>query len=87
MCLVGSVAGSVATSGSFGTTGSVAGSAVGSRAGILFKFFIENNLVLNLLRTFSLALNNNPKLFKKDFFQLFLYLHQNYLSQQQNYFA
>ena len=51
--------------------GSVAGSDVGSRVGILSKFFIGNNLLIKLLRAFSLALNNNPKLFfKKKFFQL-----------------
>ena len=42
---------SVATSGS--VAGSVAGS-VGSSVVILSKFFIENNLLLKLLRTFSL---------------------------------
>ena len=45
---------SAATSGYvavyFSTSGSVAGS------------FIGNNLLLKLLRTFSFALNNNPKL-------------------------
>ena len=51
-----------------GYVGSVATSGVGSRAGILSKFFIGNNLLLKLLRAFSLALNNIPKLFKKDFF-------------------
>ena len=30
-------------------------------------YFIGNNLLLKLLRTFSFALNNNPKLFKKYF--------------------
>ena len=55
---VGSVAGS----------GSVVGFVVSTRVGILSKFFIGNNQFLKLLRTFSLALNNNPKLFKKDFF-------------------
>ena len=43
--------------------GSVACSGVDSRVGILSIFFIGNNLILKLLRTFSLALNNNPKLF------------------------
>ena len=51
--------------------GSVASSGVCSRFGILSKLFIGNNLVLKLLRTFSLALNNNPKLFKKTLFHLF----------------
>ena len=50
MCLVGSVA------------SSGVGSRVGLRVGILSKFFIVNNLLLKLLRTFSLALNDNPKL-------------------------
>ena len=71
--------GSVTTSGSGVTSGFVATSGVGSRVGILSKFFIGINLLLNLLGTFSLALNNNPKLFKKDFFQVFLYLYQNSL--------
>ena len=43
--------------------GSVAGSGVGSRVGVLSKFFIGKNLYLRLLKTFSLALNNNRKLF------------------------
>ena len=42
---------------------SAAGSAAGSCVRIVSKFFIGNNLLLKLLRTFSLALNNNPKLF------------------------
>ena len=51
---------------------SVASSGVGSTAGwgaeILSKFFIGSNLLLKLLRTFSLAVNNNPELFKKRIF-------------------
>ena len=54
----------VATSGSVAVSGSVAGPGVG----MLSKYFVGNNLRLKLLRTFSLALNNNPKLFKKYFF-------------------
>ena len=50
--------------GVFSAAGSVAGPGVGSRVGILSTFFIGNNL---LLRTFSLALNNNRKLLKKNF--------------------
>ena len=46
------------------TSGSVAGSGVGSRVAILSKYFIGNNLLLKVLRTFSLSLNNNPKLSK-----------------------
>ena len=46
------------------TSGSVAGPGVG----MLSKYFVGNNLRLKLLRTFSLALNNNPTLFKKYFF-------------------
>ena len=61
------------------TSGSVAGSGVGSRVGILSKFFIANNLLLKLFRNFFLTLNNNPKLYKKDFFQAFLNLYQNSL--------
>ena len=45
------------------------GSGVGSRVTSLSKLFIENILLLKLLRTFSLALYNNPKLFKKYFFK------------------
>ena len=83
LCLVGvgSVAGfgvdSVATSG----VGSTAGSSVGSLVGIAFKFFIANNLPLKLSRISFLVLNNNSKLFKKYFFQVFLYLFQNSLIQ------
>ena len=69
----------VATSGSLAAPGSVAGPGVGSRLGISSIFFIGNNLLLKLLRTFSLVLNNNPKLFKKDFFSSVLYLYQNSL--------
>ena len=43
--------------------GLVAKSAVGSRVGIFSNFFVGNNLLLELFRTFSFALNNNPKLF------------------------
>ena len=46
------------------TSGSVAGPVVG----MLSKYFVGNNLRLKLLRTFSLSVNNNPKLFKKYFF-------------------
>ena len=86
MCLVG--VGSVAGFGvgSVATSGSVVGS-VGSRVGILSKFVIENNLLLKLVRTFSLVLNNNSKLFKKDFFRVVSYLYQNSLINLQNYFA
>ena len=35
---------------------------VGSPVGILSNFFIGNNLLLKLLKTFSLELSNNPKL-------------------------
>ena len=50
------------------------GSCVGSRVIILYKFFFGDNLLLKLLRAFSLALNNKPKLFKKTLFQLFFFL-------------
>ena len=63
------------------TSGSVADSGVGSQVEILSKFFIGNNLLLKLLKTFSFVLNNNPK-----FFQVFVYL-QNSLIQLQNYSA
>ena len=55
--------GPVDTSGSAATSGSVATSGIGSHVGILHKCFIGNNLLLKLLRTFSTALYNNPKLF------------------------
>ena len=61
--------------------GSVSTSGVDSVAtfgvGILYKFFIGNNLLLKLLRTFSLGVNNDPKLFKKAIFQLFYYFYLN----------
>ena len=41
-------------SGSVATSGSVACSGVGSRNRTLYKFFIGNNLLLKLLRTFLL---------------------------------
>ena len=65
--------------GCLATSGSVAGCYVGSRVGILSKFFIGNNLLLKLLRTFSLALSSNTKLFQKGFLKKVLYLFQNYL--------
>ena len=37
---------------------------------VLPRFFIGNDLPLKLLRTFSLALRNNPNLFKNTFLQL-----------------
>ena len=77
--VVGSVATSGSIAGSFPISGSLFGSDVGSRVGILSIFFIGNNLLLKILKTFFLALNNNPKLFKKDFFHMFLYLFQNSL--------
>ena len=58
MCLVSSVA-------SPGVS-----SRVGSCIGILSKFSIGNNLLLKLLGTFSIILNNNPKLFKKNYFSI-----------------
>ena len=57
MFLVGSAAGSA---------GCVAISGVGWRGGTLSIFVIGNNLILKILKTFSLELKNNPKLFKKD---------------------
>ena len=65
LCLVGVAA----TSGVV----SVATSGVGLHVGILSKFFIGKNMLLKILREFPLALKSNPKLSKKDFFQLFLY--------------
>ena len=49
-CLFGSVA--------FLGVGSVASSSYSSRAGVLPKFLIGNNMLLNLLKIFSLALKN-----------------------------
>ena len=75
--------GSVATSGvSF-----VATSGVGSRVGNLFKFSIGHNLFLKLLRTLSLALKNNSKSLKRDFFSTVSYLYQNSVIQWQKYSA
>ena len=51
------------------------------RVWMLSKFFIRSNLLLKLLRTFSLVLKINPKLLSKYFFQLFLYLYENSLIQ------
>ena len=73
--VAGFAVGYVATFGVGSVAGSAALSGAGSRAKVSFEFFIGNNLLLKLLRTFFLALNNNPKLFKRDFFQVFLYLH------------
>ena len=53
----------VAFLGSVATSGFVAGSGVGWRVGTLSKYFVWNNMLLKLSRIFSLALNNNPKLF------------------------
>ena len=65
LCLVGSIA------------GFVVGSDLVSCIRISPKFFIWNNMLLKLLRTVSLSLNTNPKLFEKTIFQLcfYLYLH------------
>ena len=83
--------GSVATSGSGGTCGLVATSGVvsaaGSCVGILSIFIIGNNLLLKLLRTFSLALNNNPNLFKKDFFSSVFIPSSKFFNSLANYFA
>ena len=70
--------GSLAASG----VGSAAGFDVGCGVVILSKFFIGNNLFLKLFGTFPLALNNNPKLFKKYFFQAFFYLSQIKLTEK-----
>ena len=55
-------------SGVGGSAGRNTDSNVGSRVEVFSKLFIGNNLLLKLLRTFFLALKNNPKLFKKYFF-------------------
>ena len=47
-----------------------ADSNVASHIGILSKILTGNNLLLKLLRTFSLELKNNPKLLKKDLFPI-----------------
>ena len=54
-----------------------AASKVGSHVEFLSKFFVANNLLLNLLITLSLALKINPNLLKKHPFKLFLYPYQN----------
>ena len=53
------VAGSGSVAGSFATSESAAGSGVDSHFVILSKFVIVISLLSKLLRTFSLALNNN----------------------------
>ena len=65
---VGSVAFSGSIAGPFASSFSVADFGVGSRVGILSEFFIGNNMLLKLLRTFPVALTNNTKLFKNTFF-------------------
>ena len=55
--------GSVATFDVDFTAGSAAFSGAGSRLEILSRFFIGNDLLLKLLKTFSFALNYNLKLF------------------------
>ena len=57
-----------------------ASSGVGSRVEILSKFFIGKSMFLKLLRTFSPAGNNNPKVIIKRLFQLFFYLYLNSLT-------
>ena len=66
----------VAFARSFATFGFVASSfdtsgSVGSHILIAINFSITNNLLLKLLKAFSLALNNNTKLFKRYFFKCF----------------
>ena len=61
--LVFSLVAFVAFIGFVATSDSVASSGVGTRVVILYKFLIENNMLLKLLRTFSLTLNKNHKLF------------------------
>ena len=78
MCLVGVA--SIATFGIVSVVGSAAFSDVDLRVGMLYKLFIVNNVLLKLLRTFSLAPNKNRKLFKKDFFQVLLYNYENFLT-------
>ena len=68
LCLV-----SVASVVGFGISSVVTSgvvSATGWRVGISSKLFIGNNLFSKLIRAFSLALNNNRKLSKKDFFSI-----------------
>ena len=76
MCLVGVA--SLVGLGVCSAAGSVAGSGVGSRVGLLSKFPIRNSLLLKLLRTFSLELNNNPS-YLKNIFPSAFYLFQNSL--------
>ena len=70
--VVGSVFGSVVglVVGSFvgSPVGSFLGSFVGSLVRVSSWFNIGNTLLLTFLRTFSLAVKNDPKLFRKDFF-------------------
>ena len=70
--VVGSVFGSVVglVVGSFvgSPVGSFLGSFVGSLVRVSSWFNIGNTLLLTFLRTFSLAVKNDPKFFRKDFF-------------------
>ena len=68
----GSVVACASVAGSFATSGYVSGSGVGSCVGISSTFFIGSNVLLKLLRSFSLSTNDNPKLFKKDFSGVFV---------------
>ena len=72
-------AGSNADSGAGSETGVGAGSdavaGAGLDVGILCRFFIGVILLLGSLSRFSLALRNNPTLFRGDLSQLVLYLY------------
>ena len=49
---IGSAATSVSLYGTFATSGSFACSRIGLRVGVLSKFFIGNDLLLNIFRIF-----------------------------------
>ena len=62
----------VSVFGYVATSSSAAGYLATSCAGMLSKFFIRNNLLLKVLKTFSLALRNiTQNLFFKCFCSLF----------------
>ena len=74
LCLVRSGAGGGSGAGS--GDGSATDSGAGSRSGVGFLSFISNIPLLKLLRTFGIALKNNPMWFRKDllnWFYTFLY--------------
>ena len=66
--VVGLVVGSFVGSPVGSRVGSFVGSFVGSLVRVSSWFNIGNTLLLTFLKTFSLAVKNDPKFFSKDFF-------------------